>query len=151
MMQTGKPSKPGESSRDLAALAEDAIRAFREENPEPYQELVKVFEGKSADVALLGQGKFNISIHNGEVCIEPNVSRGGACTGRGAVAPETLMAIVEGKLTPLEAFFKGDLIARADSADLHQAYSYFVKFSDAALRSERLQEILNRFRSMCEG
>ncbi len=84
------------------------------------------------------------------VGIEPDAVRVEVSTGRGAVAPETLIAIVEGKLTPLEAFFKGDLIARANSADLHQAYNYFVKFSDAALRSERLQEILVRFRQMCK-
>jgi hypothetical protein len=136
-----------ESSRELATLSEEAVQAFREENPEPYEELVQAFEGKSADIALLGHGRFHISVQEGQVRIEPNVMRGGASTGRGAITPETLTEIVEGRLTPLEAFFKGDLIARANSADLHQVYDYFVKFSDAALRSERLRELLGRFRA----
>ena len=140
--------QPPESERQFAALAEEAVKAFREENPDAYSELVKAFDGMSADLALLGHGKFHVSLSKGDLQIEPGMVRGPESTGRGAIAPETLLAIIEGKLTPLEAFFKGDLIARANSANLHLAYDYFVKFADAALRSKRLQDLMGRFREM---
>jgi hypothetical protein len=72
--------------------------------------------------------------------------RGSSATGRGATTPETLMAILEGRVTPMAAYFKSDLVARADSAELHKAYDYFVRFSDAALRSKKLQNVLTKFR-----
>lgn len=148
MMGQQRPYQKPENERQLAELAEEAVRAFREENPEAYEELVKAFNGNSADLALLGFGRFHVSLEKGDLRIEPGVVRGAGSTGRGAIAPETLLAILEGRLTPLEAFFKGDLIARAHSKELHKAYDYFVRFADAALRSKRLQELLGRFREM---
>ena len=148
MLYQQRPYQPPETERELAELAEEAVKVFREENPEAYEELVKAFNGKSVDLAVLGHGRFHVSLETADLSIEPGRVRGKGSTGRGAIAPETLLAITEGKLTPLEAFFKGDLIARASSEELHQTYDYFVKFSDAALRSERLQELLGRFREI---
>jgi hypothetical protein len=124
------------------------VETFREENLEAYKELVEALNGKSADVALLGHGKFHISIETGNLRIRPGVTRGAKSTGTCIVAPETLNAILDGRLTPLEAFFEGDLIARADLADLYRAYRYFVRFSDAALRSAKLKELLTRFQKV---
>jgi len=135
-----------QSSEKLAALANDAVKAFRDENPDAYKELIQAFNGKSADLALLGHGRFHVGVYKGEVQIEPNKLRGKQSTGRGATTPETLLAILEGKLTPLEAFFKGDLVARAASPELHTAYDYFVRFSEAALRSKKLQQVVEEFR-----
>lgn len=136
----------GDSSEDLVALAHEAVDAFRKENPKAHRELVSAFEGESADVALFGHGRFHVSVKGEEIEINPGRVRGKASTGRGAIAPETLVDIAEGRLTPLEAFFKGDLIARARSDDLHRVYNYFVEYSDAALRSGRLQKVLEQFR-----
>ena len=135
-----------ESSEKLAALANEAVRAFREDNPEAFKELVEAFNGKSADLALFGHGRFHVSVSKGDVDIQPDKLRGSGATGRGATTPETLLAVLEGRLTPLEAFFKGDLVARADSAELHRAYDYFVRFSDAALRSKKMQQVVAIFR-----
>lgn len=135
-------------SDKLASLANDALRAFREENPEAFKELVKVYDGKSADVALFGHGKFNILVAKGDVDIAPDRMGGSRVAGRGATTPETLMAILEGRLTPLEAFFKGDLVARAQSAELHRAYDYFVRFSEAAIRSQRMQKVIEEFKRL---
>jgi hypothetical protein len=135
-----------ESSKRMASLANDAVRAFREDNPQAMQELLEAYNGKSADVALFGHGKFHVAVAKGEVHIEPDRMRGSGATGRGATTPETLMAILEGKLTVLEAFHKGDLVARAESAELHHAYDFFVRFSDAAMRSKKLQKILGEFK-----
>lgn len=146
MAKQDQPRKPLPSSDKVAALAKEAVEVFQKENPAAYNDLIKTFDGKSADVALLGHGKFHISVQKGQVSMEPNVIRGGASTGRGAITPETLMAILEGKLTPLEAFFKGDLIARANSADLHLAYDKFCEFAETALRSKGLQNVLAKFR-----
>jgi len=139
-------NRPSDDSHKLADLANEAVRAFREENPDAFKELIAAYSGKSADVALFGHGKFNIAVGKGEVEIQPDKMRGGSATGRGATTPETLMAILEGRLTPMAAYFKSDLVARADSAELHKAYDYFVRFSDAALRSKKLQNLLAKFR-----
>jgi len=145
-MTYDQKSPDSEASRKTAAMAEEALKGFREENPEAYRELTETFEGKSADVVLLGNGKFHVSVHKGEVRIEPNVLKGGSGVSRGMISPETLMEVLEGRRTPLEAFFAGDLVARAPSQDLHLAYNTFVKFADTALRSKRLNEMLARFR-----
>jgi len=137
-------------SRRLAALAERGVQTFREENPDPYNELVSAFDGKSADVALLGHAGFHVAVDETRVRIEPDKFRGTTSTGSGTVSPETLIAMLEGRLTPLEAFFKGDLQVRAQSPELHVAYGYFVKFADTALRSERLQQLLGEFRALLE-
>jgi hypothetical protein len=140
-----------DSSEKLTGLANEALRAFREDSPDAFKELVKAYEGKSADVALFGHGRFRVAVSKGDVEIQPNQMRGSGATGRGATTPETLIAMLDGRLTPLEAFFKGDLVARAESAELHKAYDYFVRFSDAALRSKRLQQIASEFRKAFGG
>ena len=123
-----KPQTSAESSERLAALANEAVLAFREENPEAYKELVQAYSGKSADLALFGHGRFNVAVVQKELKIEPDKMRGSGATGRGATTPETLMAMLEGRLTPLEAYFKGDLAARANSAELHKAYESVCAF-----------------------
>ena len=136
-----------EGSERLSALAEEAVKAFREENAEAFKELTKAFEGQTANLALLGHGRFHICVQKEEVRIEPNVVRGaGKDTSHGAIAPETLLDIVEGRVTPLQAFFKGDLIARSHSDNLHLAYDYFVRFADTAMRSKKLRGLIGKFR-----
>jgi hypothetical protein len=138
-------SRSNSDDERLAKIAAAAVDVFRDENPEAFAELIEAFEGRSADLAVFGHGRFNLSVEHGQVSVEPRM-RGGADTARGAIYPETVVALAEGRLTPLEAHFKGDLIARAPSADLHLAYGYFVKFADSAMRSERLQELVAEFR-----
>ncbi len=151
MAQVKHPNPQPDSSEKLTELANEALRAFREDNPDAFKELVKAYEGKSADVALFGHGRFHVAVSKGDVEIQANRMRGSGATGRGATTPETVMAILEGRLTPLEAFFKGDLVARAESAELHKAYDYFVRFSDSALRSKRLQQVASEFRKAFGG
>ncbi len=130
----------------LADIAREAVDVFREERPEAHEELVRAFEGRGADLALLGgYGRFHVEVSDGEVRVDPEAVGKGSLTGRGAATPEALTAILEGRVTPLEAFFKGDVLARAASADLHIAYGYFVKFAETALTSEGLQKVRERF------
>src|SRR6185436_6091362 len=136
-MKNDQKGYSSDASHQTAALAEEALNTFRKENAEAYRELTKTFEGRAADVVLLGNGKFHISVANGEVRIEPERIKGSGVP-RGMVSPETLVEILEGRRTPLEAFFAGDLVAHADSQDLHLAYNTFVKFADTALRSKKL-------------
>jgi hypothetical protein len=135
-----------QAGRKLAELAEEAVQAFREKDPEAFRELTSVFEGRSADIGLLGIGGFHVAVQKQSLSIEPNEFRGNRATAHGVTSPETLLDIAEGRLTPLEAFFKGDLLVRAKSPDLHLAYDYFVKFADTALRNERLRDLLEKFR-----
>lgn len=147
--KSASSARRGEQSQtgtELVKLAHEAVEVFQKENPTAFNELVSEFDGKSADLALLGHGRFHARVQKGNVSFEPNVARGAGSTGRGAIAPEVLMAILEGRLTPLEAFFKGDLIARSESANLHLVYNKFVEFSHLALRSKDLQDVLSRFK-----
>jgi hypothetical protein len=144
-------NRPSDDSHKLAELANEAVRAFREENPDAYKELIAAYGGKSADVALFGHGKFSVAVSKSGVDIQPDKMHGSSATGRGATTPETLMAILEGRITPLAAYFKNDLVARAESAELHTAYDYFVRFSDAAMRSKKLQNVLAKFREAFGG
>jgi len=129
----------------VSALANDALDAFRKDMPKEYKELVQAFDGRGADLALLGHGRFHLAVHGGEASIQPNRMKGGAKTGRGAASPDTIHAILNGESTPLEEFFRGNLIAQAPSEDLHRVYDYFVRFADAALRSDRLRKVADRF------
>jgi|GEM_PF-3470589 len=145
-MKNDQRSVDSEKSREIASMAEEAVRTFREENKEAYAELTRTFDGKSADVVLLGNGRFHVSVQGGELKIEPGRVKGEAGVARGLISPETLFEILEGRRTPLEAFFAGDLVAQANSKDLHLAYNNFVTFADTALRSQRLNEMMGRFR-----
>lgn len=139
-----------DKSREIASMAEEAVKVYQEENKEAYNELIKTFDGKSTDLVLLGNGRFHVSVRNGSLKIEPDVMRGEAGVARGLIGPETLLELLDGKRTPLEAFFAGDLVAEADSKDLHLAYNSFVRFADTALRSQRLNEMLGRFKQIVE-
>jgi hypothetical protein len=140
-------NRQNDDSQKLADLANEAVRAFRDENPDAFKELIAAYNGKSADLVLFGHGKFNVAVTTkGELQIQPGKLQGSGATGRGATTPETLMAILEGRITPMAAYFKNDLVARADSPELHKAYDYFVRFSDAAIRSKKLQKVLAKFR-----
>jgi hypothetical protein len=135
-----------QTGKRLAALAQEAAGAFREDNPDAYEELLRAFEGKSADVGLLGHGGFHVEVRKKKLSVEANAFQGGS-TAHGVTTPETLLDIADGRLTPLEAYFKGDLMVRAKSAELHQAYDYLVKFSESALRNKRLRDIVEEFRA----
>jgi len=143
-LSSGDSNRSQAEDESLAKFASRALDAFRDDNADAYKELVEAFEGRSADLSVFGRGRFNVTVAHGEVRIEPRM-KGGAEAARGAIYPETLVALAEGRMTPLEAHFKGDLIARAPSADLHLAYGYFVKFAESAMQSERLQELLKEF------
>lgn len=146
MAQQNQKQKQATSSKKLSRMAMKSVDIFKKENPKEFKELVKQFEGKSADVALFGHGNFHISVKKSDIKIIPDKVLGRASSGRGAIYPETLIAILEGKLTVMEAFHKGDLIARSDSPNLHLVYTNFVKYSDTALRSKQMQVLLAKFR-----
>jgi hypothetical protein len=142
-----QPPTPFQASGELAEMAEEAIAVFQEKNPEKFDEMVRTFAGQSVDCALVGHGRFNVSVvEEGRVHIEPNVVRGGPATARAAIYPETLVAITEGKMTAWEAYSKGDLIVRSESGLLYEFYGYYLELGDTFLRSGRLQEVLGRFR-----
>jgi hypothetical protein len=140
--------KKHEGRQVIEELAHKALKAFSVDAKKDYQHLVKAYDGCNAIVGIFGMGSVTVAVSKGEVHINPNLKEVLTKTvGRGATYPETLVAISKGEITPLEAFFKGDLVTRAESNELHKAYGFFVKFSDAALRSERLQHVMEEFRT----
>ena len=140
--------KGNENQQTIEDLAHKALGAFRSDAKKEYDTLVKAYEGCNAVVGIFGMGSVTVAVSKGEVHINPNPKQVSTKTvGRGATYPETLVALSKGQLTALEAFHRGDLVARAESGDLHTAYGFLVKFSDAALRSARLQGVLGEFQT----
>jgi hypothetical protein len=132
----------------VADLAQQAIEAFRTDSKKDYDQLVKSYEGCSAVVGIFGLGSVTIAVSGGAVHVNPSDrARGTKLIARGAAYPETIVALSEARLTPLEAFHTGDIVVRAESEELHKAYGLMVKMSEGAIRSERLQGVLKRFRA----
>lgn len=130
----------------MAELANQALEAFRADMSKEYEQLVKTYEGSSAGVGLFGVGSVTIAVQNGEVMINPPAEKCPPLLGRGATYPEVLLALARGQLTGLDAFHRGDLLIQVDdSEELHRAYDFFVRFSESALRSQRLRGVLKQF------
>ena len=140
-----------EGRKTVAHLARRAIDAFKADARADYDELVKTYEGRSAVVGVFGLGSVTIAVSGGEVHVDsPDRAKETKLIGRGATYPETILALAEARMTPLEAFHTGDLVVRAPSDDLHTAYGLMVKMSDSAIKSPGLQEVLKEFRGVTE-
>jgi len=128
-------------------LAREALEAFRADAPKEYQVLVKEYEGQSAVVGVFGMGSVDVAVSRGEVHLgESKAKEKTRMIARGATYPETIMAMSRGEVTPLEAFHAGDLVVRAPSEELHKAFGFLVKFSEAAIGSKGLQRVLEKFK-----
>jgi hypothetical protein len=128
-------------------LAREAIEAFKADSPKEYSTLVKEYEGQSAVVGVFGMGSVNVAVSRGEVHLGDGEAKAKTrLIARGATYPETLIAISKGEVTPLEAYHAGDLVVRAPSEELHKAFGFLVKFSEAAIASRGLQRVLDRFK-----
>ncbi|WP_299635758.1 hypothetical protein [uncultured Ruegeria sp.] len=142
--------QPEEGAKAVEKLAEDALAGFRADAKKEYAELVKQYEGASATVGVFGMGSVEVSVMSGEVHINPNQKRKGKGRGVGAISPEALVAISEGRMTVMDAFHRGEIVVRAESAALHEGYDSFIRNSEAALRSKRLQKTLAQFRKIAD-
>lgn len=148
MVKKDGPGDPRRGREIVADLAQQAIEAFRADSKKDYEELVKSYEGCTAVVGIFGLGSVTIAVSGGKVYVDAtDRKRSTKLIARGAAYPETIVALSEGRLTPLEAFHTGDIVVRAESEELHKAYGLMVKMSDSAIRSERLQGVLKKFRA----
>jgi hypothetical protein len=132
-----------QGDRIVANQAQQAINTFRADNPAEFQEMVGEFDGRDANLAVFGFGRMNVRIANGEVSVRPGLGTGEMA--RGAIYLEALQAIRQGVLTPLQAYFRGDIVVRAPSGDLHRAYGFFVRFAELAFASESMREHFDAF------
>ncbi len=64
--------------------------------------------------------------------------------------PEAIVALAEGRLTPLEAFYRAEFVGLGRSADLYLAYEYFVQLVEAVPGSPPLQDLLRQFKQLCK-
>lgn len=132
----------------VANLLQKAVDAFSRDAKEEFQRLVKAYEGSNAVVGIFGMGSVTIGVSGGKVRVGSAEKMGKTrFLGRGATYPETIVALAEGRMTPLEAFHTGDIVVRAPSDELHKAYGLAVQMSDAAIRSKNLQGVLREFRA----
>lgn len=127
-------------------FARSALEAFRADMPEAHAELTKAYEGSAVAAGVFGLGMVVVAVKDGEVHINPEPSVKTKMLGRGAAYPETIAALATGRLTVLEAYHKGDIAVQASKSDLlHDGYNRMVRYSDAALRSTRLQKVFAEF------
>lgn len=148
-MTDGNMEKRGGNA--VKDLAHAALEAFRNDAPREYAELVKEYEGQGAVVGIFGMGSVDIAVSGGEVRVGESTAQGkGKMVARAATYPETILAMSNGEVTPLEAFHAGELVVRAPSEELHKAFGYLVKFSDVALGSKGLQRVLTRFKEQAQ-
>ncbi|MFJ3728356.1 hypothetical protein ACIPYQ_38115 [Streptomyces sp. NPDC090045] len=130
-----------DNDRTLAGAVRSGVRDFKTENPVEFREMVGEFDGRQANVAVLGFGRINVRVGGGDVVIEPGLGSGEMM--HGAVYRETAQLIAAGRLTPLQAYFRGDVIVRAAAGDLHNGYGFFVRFAELAFGSARLRTQLD--------
>lgn len=129
----------------VANRARQAITTFKSANPAEFLELVREFDGRAANVAVFGTGRMNVHVANNDVTIQPGLGEGELTSG--AIYMEAAQAIMGGRLTPLQAYFRGDIIVRAPAEDLHRAYGFFVRFAELALASDVMRQHFDDFRS----
>ena len=137
---------PREGAKMIAKLAEDALSAFRADDKNAYAELVKQYEGAAVVVGVFGIGAVTLAVQKGAVKVNPDTKDVGKLSGRAAVYSGTVAAIADGKLTVMEAYHRNELVVRAPSATLHEAYDSFCKHAESALKSKRLRKNLAEFR-----
>ncbi|RSZ60741.1 hypothetical protein HF313_18420 [Massilia atriviolacea] len=138
-----------EGQCQLADIARRALAAFRNDSQEAYAQLVREYDNSSAVIGIFGLGSVILTVSGGEAAIaERAPDKPARLVGRAALYPETILALSEGRMTPIEAFHSGDLVVRAESDDLHRAYGLMVKYTDTALRSQQLQSVLKEFRAL---
>jgi hypothetical protein len=134
-----------QGDRALAAQAQNVLNTFRTDNPAEFQEMVGEFDGRNVNLAVFGVGRMNVRVANGDVSVQAGLGTGEMA--RGAIYMEALQAIRQGVLTPLQAYFRGDIVVRAPSDDMHTAYGFFVKFAELALSSDSMRAHLDTFDS----
>ncbi|MGR4880571.1 hypothetical protein ACIPUC_14215 [Streptomyces sp. LARHCF249] len=133
-----------QNDKALANHIRRGVTNFRTENPGEFQEMVREFDGRKANVAVLGLGRVNVRVGGGDVIIDPGL--GPAEMMHGAVYLEAAQAIAAGQLTPLQAYFRGDVIVRAPADDLHNGYGFFIRFAELAFTSTSLRAQLAELR-----
>ena len=127
----------------IAQQARQMVNTFRTDNPDEFHELVSEFDGRHANLAVFGTGRISVRVANQDVSIEPGLAQGELA--RAAVYMEALQAIKRGVLTPLQAYFRGDIIVRAPEGDLHKAHGFFVKFAELAFGSDAMRRHFDDF------
>lgn len=144
--QTDKSDNKPNRDDVVERFARQALDAFREDMPDAHAELVKAYEGSSVSAGVFGVGMVTVAVSGGQVHINPGSDVKAKIVGRGATYPESIAAMASGKLTVLEAFHKGDIAVQTGNSEaLHDGYNRMVRYSDAALRSSRLQKVFVEF------
>jgi hypothetical protein len=90
-----------------------------------------------------------VAVSQGDVHVQEFVE-GGTVAYRVVALPEAIVALAEGRRTPLEAFFGAEFVGLGRSEDLYEAYEYFVQLVEAVPGSPALQELLKQFKQLCK-
>lgn len=142
-------AQASQNSRTLVAkLVRDAIAALRVHRGQKYDEIIRTYEGCNAVVRIFGLGSVTIAVSDGEVYVGAvDKARDTRMLGRGAIYPQTIVNMLEGRITALDAFRTGELVIDGSSRELSKAYRLLSEVFDAA-HSQRLQSILNELRAV---
>ena len=144
-----KPRKGRNEGNDrIAKFAKAALDAFKKDSAATYRKLVKQFAGNTVSVGVFGVGKCTLAPKAGGVEVNPKSLGRSGLRARAGLHPETVAALLDGKMTVLEAYHTGDLVVQTvDSGRLHEAYTAFVQHSDAALRGKNFNAVAREFRA----
>jgi hypothetical protein len=143
--QAQRVEKQREGDRLVAEMVQGTLDALREEASEEYNRLLEKYRDTAAAVGIFGVGSVTLAVMDGQILVNPPAERTPSLRGRGALYPETLLAITEGRMTVLDAFHRGELVARANSEDLHGAYDSFTEVTEVAIKSQRMRQVVSRF------
>jgi hypothetical protein len=141
------PGRPIDKA--LAELAQKALQVVRSEQPALFRDLVKALDGKAFDVALFGQGKFHIAARDGDIRVYAFVE-GGAVAYRTGGYPAAVAAIAEGRMTPLQGFFRALIVAFGSAKDLSIGHEYSVKLARFSKNSAAMQDVVKQFKALCK-
>lgn len=134
-----------EGDRLVADMVQRTLDVLREDARDQFEKLLAQYRDTATAIGVFGVGSVTLAVLDDEARVNPPAERLRAVQGRMAIYPETLQAITEGRMTVLDAFHRGELVARANSDDLHRAYDSFTEVSETAFRSPKMREVLAQF------
>lgn len=131
--------------RGAVAQLKELLQQAAAEDRSGYEKIVRAFRGKVASVLLEETDEHfyirgdvgNILAVKGVPPAKPSIDL--------ILSRRIIGDILTGKETPVEAFFLGHIRAKGTTRDLYQVHSLFISMAEIAVRSRRMQAMIEKF------
>lgn len=142
----GRRVSDGKQKRKLSrAYLKEILERAATLKPSEYKRVVQGFRGKLARVWLEeGEEEFYIKGDDRQILVLLKKPRG-VVNLKLAVSRTVLAGILEGKETPVEAFFLGNLRAQGTTHDLYQMHKLFINMAEIAVGSPKILALVEEF------